>query len=126
GSINVPVHLFVRPRTNRPLHEWVLNSGANGANADALTFNEYDGYIHFEAVGGTSANIHVPWQVLPRGAGDIVTGVRQNGLNWLRNAGAAASYVDTYSLIGVSEEMPGDPPLGGNEAPADLRYVGVQ
>ena len=126
GSINVPVHLFIRPRTNRPLHDWVLNSGSNGANPDALTFNEYDGYIHFEAVGGTSANIHVPWQVLPRGAGNILTGVRQNGLNWLRNTGAAASYVDTYSLLGTSEQIPGDPPLGGNEAPADLRYVGVQ
>lgn len=126
GSINVPVHLFLRPRTNRPMHDWVLNSGANGANPDALTFNEYDGYIHFEAVGRTAAQIHVPWHVLPRGAGDIQTGVRQNGLNWVRNTGVAASYIDTYSLIGVSDEQPGDPALGANEAPADLRYVGVQ
>ena len=124
-SVTIPVHMFVRPRTNRPLHDWALNSGSLGANPDALTFNEYDGYIHFEAVGRTSAEIHVPWHILPRGAGDIQTGVRQNGLNWVRNTGVATSYIDTYSLIGTSEDLP-TPPLGGNAGPVDLRYVGVQ
>ena len=126
GSVTIPVHMHIRPRSNRPLHDWMLNSGSQGANPDALTFNEYDGYVHFTAIGASGAEIHMPWHVLPRGAGDIQTGVRQNGLNWVRNTGVATSYIDTYSLLGVSDEMPGDPALGGNEAPADLRYVGVQ
>lgn len=124
GSVNIPVHMHIRPRANRPLHEWALNSGELGVDADALTLNEYDGYIHFEAVGRTKANIHMAWHVLPRAAGDIVTGVRQTGLNWVRNVGVATSYIDTFSLLGVSDRLPA-PPLGQNEAPADLRYVGV-
>ncbi len=52
--------------------------------------------------------------------------MQQTGFNWLRNSGIAESYIDTYSLLGVSPQMPGDPPVGGNVAPADLRYVGVQ
>ena len=126
GSVNIPVHMHIRPRPNQPLHDWAMNSGSNGANPDALTFNEYDGYIYFEDVSGSTANIHMPWHVLPRGAGDVQSGVRQNGLNWVRNTGVAASYIDTYSLLGMSDEQPGSPALGGNEAPADLRYVGVQ
>jgi len=126
GSVNIPVHMHIRPRPNQPLHDWAMNSGSNGANPDALTFNEYDGYIYFEDVGGSAASIHMPWHVLPRGAGDVQSGVRQNGLNWVRNTGVVASYIDTYSLLGVSDEQPGSPALGGNEAPADLRYVGVQ
>lgn len=125
GSANLVVHLFLRPRTNRPLHDWFMNSGSQGANPDALTTNEYDGYINIETVGANPAQIHVPWHVLPRGAGDIVSGVRQNGLNWVRNDGVAASYIDTYSLIGTSEDMPSPIP-GGNAGEVDLRYVGVQ
>ena len=126
GSVTFPVHMHIRPRTNQPLHDWVLNSDSNGANPDALTLNEYDGYINFEGDGGSTASIHMPWHVLPRGAGNIQSGVRQNGLNWVRNTGVAASYIDTYSLIGMSDRQPDAPVLGGNAAPADLRYVGVQ
>lgn len=125
GSVTVPVHMHIRPRTNRPLHDWMMNSGSQGANPDVLTFNEYDGYIYFETVGATNNQIHVPWHVLPRGAGNIMTGVRQTGLNWVRNMGVAASYIDTYSLIGTSPNLPSPMP-GANEGEVDLRYVGVQ
>lgn len=105
--------MHIRPRTNQPLHDWVLNSDSNGANPDALTLNEYDGYINFEGVGGSTASIHMPWHVLPRGAGNIQSGVRQNGLNWYRNtSGVAASYIDTYSLIGMSDQQPDAPSPG--------------
>jgi len=125
-SITIPVHLFIRPRTNRPLHDWVLNSGSAGANPDVLTFVEYDGYVYFRGVGDDSdVQIHMPWHVLPRGAGDVKTGVWQNGTAWVRNTGLSASYIDTYSLLGTSGEQP-DPAYGANVAPADLRYVGVQ
>ena len=125
GSVTLPVHLFLRPRNAQPLHDWFMNSGSRGANPDALTINEYDGYIYFETVGANSSTIHMPWHVLPRGAGDLRTGVRQNGLNWVRNDGVAASYIDTYSLIGTSPNKPA-PELGGNAGEVDLRYVGVQ
>ncbi len=125
GSVNIPVHMFVRPRTNRPLHDWMMDSGSAGADPTTLTYNEYDGYINFEAVDSSGVAIHMPWHVLPRGAGNIQSGVRQNGLNWVRNTGVAASYIDTYSLIGTSDRM-ATPPLGGDMAPVDLRYVGVQ
>jgi len=36
GSVAVPVRMFIRPLLSRPLHEWVLNSGSQGANPTAL------------------------------------------------------------------------------------------
>jgi minor extracellular serine protease Vpr len=129
GSTVVPVRLFIRPQLSRPLHQWVLNSGTQGANGNALTQVEYDGYIHFIGVGANAqdAMIHVPWHVLPRGAGRVETGfVPQTSSGWVRNTGLSEVYVDTYSLLGSSPEMAGDPTLGGNMAPADLRWVGVQ
>jgi len=129
GSTSVPVRLFIRPQISRPLHEWVLNSGSQGANGNALTEVEYDGYIHFVGVGANAQNamIHVPWHVLPRGAGRVETGFTpQTSSGWVRNTGMSEVYIDTYSLLGSSPEMAGDPPLGGNMAPADLRWVGVQ
>ena len=130
GSTTVPVRLFIRPLLNRPLHEWVLNSGDQGANGNALTEVEYDGYIHFIGVGANAQNamIHVPWHVLPRGAGEVQTGfVRQTSSGWARNVGLSEVYIDTYSLLGTSPEQP-KPPInvGANAAPADLRYFGVQ
>ena len=66
----------------------------------------------------------MPWHVLPRGAGDIQTGVQQTGFSWVRNDGLSMSYVDTYSLLGTSDKM-AEPPFGANTSPADLQYVGV-
>jgi hypothetical protein len=129
GSTVVPVRMFIRPQLSRPLHQWVLNSGSQGANGNALTQVEYDGYIHFVGVGANAQNamIHVPWHVVPRGAGRVETGfVSQTSSGWARNTGMSEVYIDTYSLLGSSPEMAGDPPLGGNMAPADLRWVGVQ
>jgi len=71
--------------------------------------------------------IHVPWHVLPRGAGRVETGfVAQTSSGWVRNTGMSEVYIDTYSLLGSSPEIAGDPALGGNVSPADLRWVGVQ
>lgn len=129
GTVGVPVRMFIRPRLSRPLHEWVLNSGSQGANPDALTLVEYDGYIHFMGVGanGQGADAHVAWHVLPRAAGRPETGfVPQTNIGWVRNTGVSPMYIDTYSLLGSSPEIAGDPALGGNVAPVDLRWVGVQ
>jgi hypothetical protein len=128
GTTSVPVRMFIRPQLSRPLHQWVLNSGSVAGNGDALTEVEYDGYIHFIGVGANAQNamIHMPWHVLPRGAGRVETGfVSQTASGWVRNTGMSEVYIDTYSLLGSSPEM-ADPPLGANISPADLRWVGVQ
>jgi subtilisin family serine protease len=130
GSTTVPVRMFIRPQLSRPLHAWMLNSGSGGANGSLLTEVEYDGYIHFIGVGANAQNamIHVPWHVLPRGAGEVQTGfVPQTSSGWVRNVGMSEVYIDTYSLLGTSPDQP-NPPVneGANAAPADLRYFGVQ
>lgn len=116
----VPVLLRVQPKNNAPLHEWAMNSGSQGANPAALTLNEYDGYVTFEEVGNPANSIHMPWMVLPRAAGDIE--VRNDSV---RNRGIAATFIDTFSLIGVSPDMPEGAP-GAQELRPDFKYIGVQ
>jgi minor extracellular serine protease Vpr len=127
GSVTVPVYMFVRPFPKRLLHDWVMNSGSQGANPATLTLNEYDGYITFRGVGTAYEDvaIHMPWHVLPRGAGDVFTSVNLNGRQFARNLGRSDTFIDTYSLLGTSEQQPAPLP-GMAEAPADLRYFGVQ
>lgn len=125
GRVTIPVHLYVRPRQDRPLHNWVMDGGAGGADPDALTFNEYDGYLHFEEVGNADNAIHIPWHILPRSAGNVEYGTQQNGFSWVRNTGKAETLVDTFSLIGLSDDLPEGGP--GEQSPTpDFKYIGVQ
>jgi hypothetical protein len=53
GSIQVPVLLEIYPAGSEdwglaPLHPWVVNRGALGANGLALQFQEYDGFVEIE------------------------------------------------------------------------------
>jgi subtilisin family serine protease len=127
GRVTIRVRVFIRPWPTRPLHDWFVNSGSNGANPDALTLNEYDGYINFTGVGAVNSDvaIHMPWQVLPRGAGDIQTAGTPGVNAWARNMGMSESFIDTFSLIGVSGNLPSPAP-GSNIQEVDLKYVGVQ
>ncbi len=125
GSVSFPVHMFIRQTGGRELHPWVMNSGSGGADASLLTFNEYDGYIHFIDASDPDNAIHMPWHVLPRGAGDVQYGVQQNGFSWVRNMGRTATFIDTYSLIGTSPDMAEGVP-GSQEQRPDFRYIGVQ
>jgi subtilisin family serine protease len=126
GQITIRTNLLIRPSSSRPLHDWFLDSGSE-SNADILTFNEYDGYVHFYGVGNANKDvaIHMPWQVLPRGAGDIQVAGTATANPWVRNKGKFDSYIDTFSLIGVSPNMPSPAP-GSNVQEVDLKYVGVQ
>jgi hypothetical protein len=126
GQITIRTNLLIRPSSARPLHDWFLDSGG-ASNADTLTFNEYDGYVHFYGVGNANKDvaIHMPWQVLPRGASDFQVAGTGTANPWVRNNGKFPSYIDTFSLIGASPNMP-SPGAGSNIQEVDLKYVGVQ
>ncbi len=119
------------------LRDWTMNSGSLGADPGPLTSLEYDGYIWLDNVFSTADDdnpLHLPWQVLPRVASDVR--VFNNSVNInseylgipagstkLRNAGAATAMVESYSLIGVSPNLPEGGPGEQNPTP-DFRYLG--
>lgn len=131
GQINVPpngtqtfkVGLRVRA-TN--LHDWTMNSGAEGANPATLTLNEYDGYLLLDNLGTTEDDdnpAHLPWHILPRQASDVRFFPEADGQIRLLNTGHGDAIVETYSLIGTSGDQPGA--VQGNQLPiTDLRYFG--
>jgi subtilisin family serine protease len=120
------------------LREWGLDSGGNGANPDALTHFEYDGYILLDNTKTADDDmhpLHLAWHVLPRLSGDVKPGstrVKINGeafglpagFTSLRNNGIGTARIDTYSLIGKSPNLP-ESGQGENAPIIDLRYVGV-
>ncbi len=110
-----------------------VSSGADGANPDALTATEFDGYINLIPKRHYLEPIHVPWHVLPRPAAVEYakpwwrlhiddTGV---GEVELVNRGAGAAQNNLYSLIGVSPNMP-EGEEGGQAPTPDLKAIGVQ
>ncbi len=126
------------------LRPWTMNSGSNGANPAPLDLLEYDGYINLDDVRSSADDadpLHVAWHVLPRQSDDVETSnapVRigdaktdgplpglPTGTAKLRNQGVGPAYVDVYSLVGTSPNLP--PSTRGANAPViDLRAVGVQ
>jgi len=140
GSIEVPVVLEVFPVGNAAaaqdaLHPWIINKGGLGASGNALTAQEYDGYI--EIAPQTGASIHVVWHVLPKAAADITldaTGVT-SGTGVLVNASPGVTgTVEVFDLIAVDANDYGfvvgdcasiglDP--GCNESLVDISEVGI-
>jgi subtilisin family serine protease len=113
--------------TASALRTWTLDSGVNGANAAALQLLEYDGYLWLDAAG-TANDIHLPWQVLPRKAGNLSasdTSVAPGDSVTLANSGAGRAWVGSFSLVATSPNEP-DTGLGDDLADVDLRYVGVR
>ncbi len=121
------------------LRPWSLNSGASGADPVPLDLLEYDGYILLDnpATSADDADpLHLAWHVLPRRSSDVratppavrTTSVLEGlpaGTTGLNNNGAASVFVDGYSLVGTSPNLP--PSVRGANAPVvDLRAVGVQ
>jgi hypothetical protein len=103
-----------------------MNSGSEGANPDALTFNEFDGYLNFN---DGADSIHMGWHVLPRRAANLVgrsrfpMGSFPNTIN-LTNNGAGTAQNDAYALIAVSGNQP-EGGIGGQSPTPDIRAVGV-
>ena len=103
-----------------------MNSGNMGANPDALTANEYDGYLMLD---DGDHPIHMAWHVLPRKASNVVG---RQVLNFdggvdvvdLTNNGVGTAQNDAYALIATSPNMPeGD--FGAQSPTPDLRAVGI-
>jgi hypothetical protein len=118
------------------LREWQMNSGSRGANPAFLSLMEYDGYVTLDDPGTASADdLHLAWQVLPRQSGDVEsssTSVVIDGEAFgfpagfvdLTNNGIGTARIDTYSLIGTSDDLD-EAGAGENIAIVDLRSVGV-
>lgn len=119
------------------LREWALNSGNNGNNGSLLTTQEYDGYIWLDnandpADDGSASMLHLPWHVLPRLSGNVVSDVTSitidsntgTGVTGLTNIGAGPGYMDSFSWIATSGQLP--PAAMGAMAPVlDLKEIGV-
>lgn len=105
-----------------------MNSGSNGADPTALTFNEFDGYLMLE--DGNGSSVHLPWHVLPRKAANVkgrsVLNFKKNGQDRvsLNNIGVGTAQIDAYSLLAVSPNMP-EGPEGGQAPMPDIRAVGI-
>jgi minor extracellular serine protease Vpr len=103
-----------------------MNSGSEGANPNALTANEYDGYLILD---DGHHPIHLPWHVLPRKAANVVASPLlhfEGGTDVVRlaNIGVGTAQNDAYSLLAVSPNTPEGGP--GQESPTpDIRAVGI-
>ncbi|MBK8051495.1 MAG: S8 family serine peptidase [Anaerolineales bacterium] len=124
GLANFGVKVELKPAM---LNAWALNSGSLGASADTLTAAEFDGYVTLveKTADCSSVNgvVHVPWQMLPRKAGEVTMSWLKGPNVKLKNRGIAAAPVESYSMIGVSPNQP-EGGLGENNPNPDLRYVG--
>mgnify|MGYP001092452396 CR=1 FL=1 len=136
----VPSTITVPPRSQRSfpialridptkLPSWTLNSGPNGGNGDVLTLVEYDGYLVLNAPG-TANDLTMPWQVLPRAAGNVRAPVSVrlrdgSATATLTNSGVNPVNVETFALIGENPFVTASPGAGQQAPPMDLRYVGV-
>jgi minor extracellular serine protease Vpr len=141
GSIQVPVLLEIHPAGSddwglAPLHPWVVNRGALGANGLALQFQEYDGFV--EITAQASDPIHVAWQVLPKAAADTQVGLGRGmpGFGALVNSSPGVEgYSDIFSLVEADGNdyhyVVGDCgsiglPPGCNVSAVDIKEVGVR
>jgi len=103
-----------------------MNSGSQGANPDALTANEFDGYLTLD---DGAHPIHMAWHVLPRKSANVVG---RSVLNLkkgqdvvsLNNNGVGTAQNDAYSLLAVSPDQP-EGGLGQQSPTPDIRAVGV-
>ena len=126
-SAMITVQMKINPAM---LSVWSLNSGSQGASSDRLTANEFDGYVWMDDLSTTAddaAKMHMPWHVLPRLSGKVELGdknVAANGTVSAANGGAGPAFIDTYSLLATSPNLP-QGALGAQNPIVDLKYVGV-
>ncbi len=105
------------------LRDWDLDSGGLGADGEAITALEYDGYLTFSEAGHEHNTLNVPWHVLPRQAGDVRETKIRDAYR-LTNTGVGDAPVEAYSLVATSEPLERGGPGEENPTP-DFRYIGV-
>jgi subtilisin family serine protease len=120
GSRDVRVRLDI---DGTRLRDWELNSGALGADGQAITDMEYDGYLTFTEAGQDHNTLNVPWHILPRQSGDVRETAIRDGFR-LVNSGVGDAPVETYSLIASSPQQEQGGPGQGMPTP-DFRHIGV-
>jgi hypothetical protein len=103
-----------------------MSSGAEGANPDALTMNEFDGYL---VLDDGSHPIHMAWHVLPRKDASVSFSSRirfNHGVATVRldNNGVGTAQNDAYSLLAESGNLP-EGGLGAQSPTPDIRAVGI-
>ncbi|MGK7295495.1 MAG: S8 family serine peptidase [Candidatus Wenzhouxiangella sp. M2_3B_020] len=103
-----------------------MNSGSEGANAGALTLNEFDGYLLLD---DGSHPIHLAWHMLPRKSALVKARTQldfEDGSDTitLNNIGLGAAQTDAYALLATSPNMP-EGARGAQQPTPDLRAVGV-
>ena len=107
------------------LSVWSANSGLAGASPGWLDALEFDGYVVLDA-DGTANDLHLPWHVLPRQAGDFGVEFDTETLaGTLTNNGVGTHLVEAYNLYVVSDDLP-EGALGAQAPIVDLKYVGAQ
>jgi subtilisin family serine protease len=113
------------------LRGWSMNSGSMGANGDALTLVEYDGYLLLDDPStDTTDDLHLAWQVLPRKAANVVPDTTEliagslPQLIGLDNTGVGTAQNDAYALLAISENEP-EGVEGQGEPTPDIRAVGI-
>lgn len=133
-------HFIVQMTINgEKLKDWSMNSGSQGANGQALTNNEFDGYIWLDDKSTSDDDdrmIHLPWQVLPRLSGDVqassdvviinseVNGIPAGKVD-LSNNGVGPGYIDAYSWVAHSPEIPAGNSATVQRPLVDIKDVGV-
>jgi len=104
-----------------------MNSGSQGANPAALTFNEYDGYL---VLDDGKHPIHLPWHVLPRKAARVVPDTTTivpgsfPQVIGLDNTGVGTAQNDAYALLATADPL--TPGGRGQQSPTpSIRAVGI-
>ncbi len=103
-----------------------MNSGSEGANPDALTAMEFDGYIEFDTGAQT---LQMPWHVLPRQAAYVRANTSLNTAGGstskrLRNRGVGIAQNDAYALLAVSPDL-AEGTEGAQSPTPDIKAVGI-
>jgi hypothetical protein len=105
-----------------------MSCGEEGGSGDALSKNEFDGYLVLE--DGVQP-INLAWHVLPRKAANVTleTSVLDFSSNPttvnMVNNGVGEAQIDSFSLLAVSDNLPEGAAGAGNPTP-DIKAVGIR
>jgi hypothetical protein len=99
-----------------------MSSGEEGGSGDALTKNEFDGYIILD--DGVQP-MNLPWHILPRKAANVSVKEENDASYVLSNVGVGQAQIEAFSLVALSEDIPEGGAGEGLPMP-DIRAVGVR